>query len=136
MCSGTDSPVLVYRAFTEAIKTLWGKDMQFDHLWSAEIKREKQEFIKTMFCDDKDPHAVKKIFSDMTVLHTGKGDDVLSESYEDVDDGDLLFNGFACPDVSRKNPNRAESASTVRDADKRTGATLAGGKQFIWKNRK
>ncbi|CAJ1335640.1 unnamed protein product, partial [Effrenium voratum] len=127
-CSGTDSPVLVARAYAEAVRQLWGANREVEHVFSCERNAKKRHFLANMFCNTFDSsHAMGSLYEDAVDLQFGPEGmslDVLSDNISEVGTCCDLWAGFPCQDVSKLNPAAGQNRSVIKDSAKRTGAVF------------
>ena len=121
LCSGTESPALVWEAFAQAAAAELKVVVTVSHQYAAECSPPKQEFIKCMFPGT-------RIFEDATRLWEGSAFEVTSQERTAVPKADLVFAGFPCTDASRMNPRGAsvENRSCLQAGTLRTGSVFAG----------
>ncbi len=97
MCSGTDSPVLVWDALAAALSNTLGFGVSFRHVFSVEKDRAKQDFLVEMF---------PFLFDDVINVAGLVATDVKSKTEECPVPADirLVVAGFPCKDLSLLNP--------------------------------
>ncbi|KAF9883832.1 hypothetical protein FE257_002769 [Aspergillus nanangensis] len=99
VCSGTESPLLSLEMVQENLRTHFEKDLNFRHLFSAEIVPFKQAYIERNF------HP-RFIFRDVAELK----DRVAQTAYGSLEkipkNADILIAGFSCVDFSCLNNKR------------------------------
>ena len=136
-CSGSDAPLLVCRAFAEAVYEMTGTALDMEHTFSCEKDQSKQRFLKRMFTNMKvRDDEMCFLFKDTKDLRDGPGHEA-----EDclLDDGEAstipscteLWLGFPCVDVSKLNPSAPKNAWVVKDASKRTGAVFSDMMSYV-----
>ena len=129
LCSGTDSPVLVYRAFREALRKLH-VDFDFQPEFACDRDPNARRFMKSMY-----GRSIKKLFmmcSDVA-SSTRKAPDDMKDDCGDSEVPSVmdLIAGFPCQDVSALLKSVMNNRSVVRDGTKRTGGVFADIVEYI-----
>merc|ERR1712073_134431 len=117
MCSGTDSPLLGYKAHPQSLGYKGYQQFDYAHKLACDKSRLAQRFIKLMH-----QGSVRHLYKEMAdmVKHGKPVTDLLSASGQSiVEPVDDLIAGFPCQDVSLLNPNRASNANVIEHATKR-----------------
>ncbi|KAL4785464.1 hypothetical protein BJX76DRAFT_356020 [Aspergillus varians] len=114
VCSGTESPLLALEMVRENLRKSFGLDLDFKHLFSAEIVPFKQAYIERNF------HP-KLLFRDVAELK----DRVAQTAYGSLEkipkNVDILIAGFSCVDFSGLNNRRK-----TLDEEGESGGTFWG----------
>ncbi|KAL4975868.1 hypothetical protein BDW66DRAFT_166919 [Aspergillus desertorum] len=101
VCSGTESPLLALEMVKENLKKYFNRDLDFKHLFSAEIVPFKQAYIERNF-------RPRLLFRDVAELK----DRVAQTAYGSLEkipkSADILIAGFSCVDFSGLNNYRKE----------------------------
>ncbi|KAM0792935.1 hypothetical protein ACM66B_002694 [Microbotryomycetes sp. NB124-2] len=99
MCSGTESPLLALGLISNSLKSLTGKQLKIEHIFSCEIEPFKQAYIERNF-------APPLLFRDVTEL----GEDEALTAYGGLaavpGDIDMLVAGTSCVDYSPLNTKK------------------------------
>jgi hypothetical protein len=122
VCSGSESPVLVWRAFAETMEEELGVAVTVSHKYACERCDRKQAFIRTMFPE------TPLLFCDATTLAGGQAYEATTCRPQRVPEADLVFGGFPCTDASRLNRNgpTLQNRSCISPGSLRTGAVFGG----------
>ena len=137
MCAGTDSPLLVLKAFNAAVYKHFGtsRDMTcIEHVLSCEIHDQKREFLQKLIlgcaCDASSTKACTcgirtRLFRDATKLQDSAFDYSTRQEVA-VELCDELWAGFPCTDVSSLHGAKArrKSMAVVREGSQRTGTVF------------
>ncbi len=103
-CSGTDAPVLVYKAFLNAVEQEWGGSgyLDFEHSFSCEVDPAKRAFLKDFF-------QAKHSFTNILDMETRNGQmfDETTDSWCDVPRVNWAAAGFPCDDASGLHPKQS-----------------------------
>ena len=123
MCSGTDAPILVARAFAAVMGRITGSATLPQHLFSVELSHRKREFLARMFEGE-----VERLYKDVVEIgdHAEVPDFLRGGELSTVPGVQALFAGFPCQDVSMYNPKAAHNRFVVQQASARTGAVFHG----------
>ncbi|KAL4749268.1 hypothetical protein BDW72DRAFT_194991 [Aspergillus terricola var. indicus] len=101
VCSGTESPLLALELVKENLQKYFNRDLDFKHLFSAEIVPFKQAYIERNF-------RPRLLFRDVAELK----DRVAQTAYGSLEkipkNADILIAGFSCVDFSGLNNYRKE----------------------------
>ncbi|KAL4987101.1 hypothetical protein BDW68DRAFT_178160 [Aspergillus falconensis] len=101
VCSGTESPLLALEMVKENLQKYFNRDLDFKHLFSAEIVPFKQAYIERNF-------RPRLLFRDVAELK----DRVAQTAYGSLEkipkNADILIAGFSCVDFSGLNNYRKE----------------------------
>ncbi|KAI5807569.1 hypothetical protein DFH27DRAFT_651071 [Peziza echinospora] len=123
MCSGTESPLLALGLVSRAIKKIYGKTFEVDHVFSCEIEPFKQAYIERNF-------RPPILFRDVCEL----GDDEATTAYgakvKVPGNVDVLIAGTSCVDYSNLNNKKLDL-----DAGGESGRTFAGMLNWVTKTR-
>ena len=126
ICSGTDVPVLVWRAFAVALQCELHVELEVVHLFSAEQDKGKRQFLEVMFPEN------KLMFGDARELGGSSARDCLSGEDQPVpDDIDTGAAGWPCTDVSKANNGAKDNRTCVVDGTKSTGEVFRGVRKLI-----
>ncbi|KAL2052512.1 hypothetical protein ABVK25_007072 [Lepraria finkii] len=118
ICSGTESPLLALDMICDALKRIFKKELQFKHLFSAEIVPFKQAYIERNFAPAilfRDTREIAEAKQKGGKAHTAYG--ALADVPNNVH---LLIAGFSCVDLSKlsrwnkKLTDLGESGDTFR----------------------
>ena len=129
ICSGTDSPLLVWRSICRVLQKCFGIDMQLTMGMQCEADPGKQAFLQAMFPLDKDV----PLFEDATTLHNKEAADARKGGRASaVPSVTFCLTGFPCQDVSRCNPNSKsqKNRDTIRSISLRTGKVFNSVKEY------
>ncbi|CAE7664575.1 unnamed protein product [Symbiodinium sp. CCMP2592] len=137
-CSGTDAPVLVGKAFADAVRTCFSVRSEFEHVFSCESDPDKRGFLEAMFKHTGDVDMARLFVSTEHLAaagpHGGQVEEHLSREECEIpaDFTDLIF-GFPCQDVSRLNraSENLMNQETVKNASLRTGKTFGEMMTFL-----
>ena len=130
LCSGTDAPVLVLKAFRKAASKVLGLNIQLRHRFSCEKNSNKQEFLTTMSTLTHDNVDVECLMSDTKQVSRGlkaKVVDLLTDPIKQdcpLPGCTEVFMGFPCQDVSRLNPLAGRNRRVVAERAQRTGSVF------------
>jgi site-specific DNA-cytosine methylase len=118
MCSGSEAPVLVMRAWAAAMEKHTQKQHRIVQGFSVEINKKKQTFIAEMFGQE-----VGALYADVNDVATKAfvPDLLRGGSPTKVAEVARLFAGFPCQDVSHYNQNRKQHKQVVMIGEARTG---------------
>ncbi|KAF8446480.1 hypothetical protein BGX38DRAFT_1271075 [Terfezia claveryi] len=123
MCSGTESPLLALGLISRAIKKIYGKNFDVEHVFSCEIEPFKQAYIERNF-------QPPLLFRDVCEL----GDDEATTAYGAKvpvpGNVDVLIAGTSCVDYSNLNNKKLDL-----DAGGESGRTFAGMLDWVTKTR-
>ena len=123
MCSGTDAPILVARAFAATMGRITGSATLPQHAFSVELSHRKRAFLARMFEGE-----MERLYTD--VVEIGGQEqvpDVLrGGELSTVPGVHALFAGFPCRDVSGYNAKASHNRFVVQQASARTGAVFHG----------
>lgn len=107
-CSGSDGPLLAWDALSQVLGADMDVMLSVSHSFSAENKKQKQDFIKSAF-----PHS-SLIFEDATHLERGQALDAVSGRVQAVpEDPDSFQAGFPCTDISNLNNSSSSTANKM-----------------------
>ncbi|CBF70236.1 hypothetical protein AN6076.2 [Aspergillus nidulans FGSC A4] len=110
VCSGTESPLLALEMVKENLQKYFNRDLDFKHLFSAEIVPYKQAYIERNF-------RPRLLFRDVAELK----DRVARTAYGSLEkvpkNADMLIAGFSCVDFSGLNNYRKELDETGESGD-------------------
>mmetsp|Transcript_43589 Transcript_43589/g.81366 ORF Transcript_43589/g.81366 Transcript_43589/m.81366 type:complete len:449 (+) Transcript_43589:68-1414(+) len=115
MCSGTDSPVVVFNKLSKALRGL-----NIEHTFSCEYNPAKQEWIKANFPN------LEYLFGDVNELKTGFAFNHVDGEKVRVPAVDIVIAGFVCKSVSTENNDREKFANCIQEACGQTGETFNG----------
>jgi len=115
MCSGTDSPVVVFNKLSKALRGL-----NIEHTFSCEYNPAKQEWIKANFPN------LQYLFGDINELKTGLAFNYVTDEKVRVPEVDIVIAGFVCKSVSTENNAREQFANCIQEACGQTGETFNG----------
>ena len=106
MCSGTDSPVVVFDNLANAVPGLF-----FAHIFSCEFDQRKQLWIKDNF------PKLEYLFGDVNELsnRSGKAMNHITGKKVTVPAVDIVVAGFVCKSVSTENNERSRYANCIRE---------------------
>ena len=126
MCSGTDSPVVVFDSLAKAVPGLF-----FAHIFSCEFDERKQLWIKDNF------PKLEYLFGDVNELsnRSGKAMNHITGKKVTVPAVDIVVAGFVCKSVSTENNERSRYANCIREGIGKTGETFDGVMAYVRKFR-
>ncbi|CAK0808227.1 unnamed protein product [Prorocentrum cordatum] len=119
-CSGTDSPVAVFRGLAKAMPRL-----KVEHAFSCESDVKKRQWITDNFPD------LPYLFGDIQELPTGKAFNYITGKAAQVPPVDIFIAGFVCKSVSLENNERNKCANCIIEACGLTGITFQGMIQYV-----
>ncbi|CAK0790294.1 unnamed protein product [Prorocentrum cordatum] len=119
-CSGTDSPVAVFRGLAKAMPRL-----KVEHTFSCESDVKKRQWITDNFPD------LPYLFGDIQELPTGAAFNYITGKAAQVPPVDILIAGFVCKSVSLENNERNKYANCIKEACGFTGITFQGMIQYV-----
>ncbi|RDW90589.1 putative SNF2 family helicase [Aspergillus mulundensis] len=96
VCSGTESPLLALEMVKDNLKKYFNRDLDFDHLFSAEIVPFKQAYIERNF-------RPRLLFRDVAELQNPLAQTAYGSLEEVPKNADILIAGFSCVDFSGLN---------------------------------
>ncbi|KAL4910325.1 hypothetical protein BDW74DRAFT_186376 [Aspergillus multicolor] len=99
VCSGTESPLLALEMVNNSLKKYCNRDLDFDHLFSAEIVPFKQAYIERNF-------RPRLLFRDVAELQNSSAQTAYGSHEPVPKDADILIAGFSCVDFSGLNNYR------------------------------
>ncbi|KAL2834190.1 hypothetical protein BDW59DRAFT_178723 [Aspergillus cavernicola] len=99
VCSGTESPLLALEMVRENLQKYFNRDLNFKHLFSAEIVPFKQAYIERNF------HP-RFIFRDVAELKNRVAQTAYGSLSKIPKNTDILIAGFSCVDFSAMNNHR------------------------------
>ncbi len=106
VCSGSDSPLLVLKAFeSAAAEELGASSFRVQHEFSCERLQPKASFIMQMFPE------CQRVFRDAEEMASPSAYDWKSGGQVQVGSADMVLAGFPCTDSSRLNPRSASEAA-------------------------
>ena len=114
MCSGTESPLLALGLVSRAIKRIYGKSFEVDHVFSCEIEPFKQAYIERNF-------QPPILFRDVCELGDGEATTAYGAKVPVPKNVDVLVAGTSCVDYSNLNNKKLDL-----DAGGESGRTFAG----------
>lgn len=127
-CSGTESPLLVWRAFAEACHEAIDERVAVRAVFAAESDKKKHIFIQKVW-------SPKRLFDDVLQLQHGNAYNVCTNSRESTSCLSVGFavGGFPCKDASSLNNNSRSMASRtcIARGDMRTGSLFHGIVEFV-----
>ena len=98
-CSGTDSPILVMKAFKKFCSQRLGIDIDFIHAFSSENTDAKQKYLLDLFPD------MQALYPDVKTLGKKMAKNLKTGLDEEIKSVTAAFGGFPCQDASGLNPN-------------------------------
>lgn len=116
MCSGTESPLLALEMIRDSLKGLGKRDLQIEHVFSAEVVPFKQAYIERNF----QPAIIFRDIVEILTSTDGKATTAYGARVEIPADVDILIAGTACVDFSKLNrkqkhiEEKGESSDTFR----------------------
>lgn len=125
MCSGTDSPIVVMKKLSKALKG----QLCVEHTFSCEFDPRKREWIKENF------PTLKLLFGDVNELKTGTATNWLTEEVVTVPKVDVVIAGFVCKSVSTENNEREKFSNCIKEGCGKTGETFDGVIGYVKKYR-
>ena len=129
LCSGTDAPVLVYKAVRIASHR-FGGDFAFETEFSCDRDPKVRLFLRTMFGEQE----VKKLFKECSEVasSTRKAPDDLKDGGDsEVPSVMDLVAGFPCKDVSSLLRSVENNRSVIRNGAKRSGGVFANILEYL-----
>ena len=108
ICSGTDGPALIFKAFAEAASETFHIKASAKHYFSCEANADKRRFIADM-CEP------QHIFGDVAFLadEAATAFDYRSGTVMSIPRVNNVTFGFPCQDGSTQNPNRCTQLSVA-----------------------
>ena len=131
-CSGTDGPILSWKALSQVLLADASCQLNIVHQFSCEQNKSKQTFIRAAFPQ------LSHLFEDCTSLTDVKALDVVTGSMQSVPmELDCLQAGFPCTDVSRmhKDSGSLEHQTCLMDGSLRSGSVFHTLRKFANKCR-
>ncbi|KAL4736993.1 hypothetical protein BDV11DRAFT_172351 [Aspergillus similis] len=101
VCSGTESPLLALEMVKENLQKYFNRDLDFKHLFSAEIVPFKQAYIERNF-------RPRLLFRDVAELKNRVAQTAYGSLKKIPKNADILIAGFSCVDFSGLNNYRKE----------------------------
>jgi len=102
MCSGTDCPILVAKAFRRSSLDVIGVADEFEQTFLCELKPQKRQFCRVMFAErPKHFDDVRKLGGKFAHDWVNKGDASRQPLVAIPTDSTELWAGIPCQDVSR-----------------------------------
>ena len=122
MCSGSDIPALVVKAFADFCRDFWGAEPSFRHTFACEKDEHKRKFIAEV-------HAhVEHLFRDVREMTQATAVDVKLDKAVPTPSSSVFAAGFPCQDCSALNPNASsdQNRSCIAQGSLRTGSVFHG----------
>ena len=122
MCSGSDIPALVVKAFADFCRDFWGAEPSFRHTFACEKDEQKRKFIAEV-------HAhVEHLFRDVHEMTQATAVDVKLDKAVPTPSSSVFAAGFPCQDCSALNPNASsdQNRSCIAQGSLRTGSVFHG----------
>ena len=122
MCSGSDIPALVVKAFADFCRDFWGAEPSFRHTFACEKDEHKRKFIAEV-------HAhVEHLFRDVHEMTQATAVDVKLDKAVPTPSSSVFAAGFPCQDCSALNPNASsdQNRSCIAQGSLRTGSVFHG----------
>lgn len=123
MCSGTESPLLALGLISRAIKRIYGKTLEVEHVFSCEIEPFKQAYIERNF-------QPPILFRDVCELGEEEATTAYGAKVPVPGNVDVLIAGTSCVDYSNLNNKKLDL-----DAGGESGRTFAGMLSWVTKTR-
>ena len=126
-CSGTDCPLLAWRAFSDVLREDLDCHLQVDHGFSSEINEGKRRFLKDMYPE------LPLLFEDTRELGQATARDWVTGGDQPVTMCDNFAGGFPCTTASSLNPRSSsvENRTSVLNGELATGSVFRGVAEYI-----
>lgn len=121
-CSGTELPMLAWRAVATAISVSLNVVFHVGHAYSCEKHPGKRKLIQTLFDD------LPRMFGDAARLGHDMAHDYQRDEMAPIPAAECLIAGFPCTDASALNKQSwsQENSGCIASSSMRTGAAFAG----------
>ena len=131
-CSGTDCPLLAWKAFSDVLREDMHCYLHVDHGFSSEINEGKRRFLKDMYPD------LPLLFEDTKELGQATARDWMTGVDHQVPLCDNFAGGFPCTTASSLNPRSSsvENRTSVLNGELATGSVFRGVAEYIAKGAK
>lgn len=123
MCSGTESPLLALGLISRAVKKIYGKTLEFEHVFSCEIEPFKQAYIERNF-------QPPILFRDVCELGQDEATTAYGAKVPVPGNVDVLVAGTSCVDYSNLNNKKLDL-----DDGGESGRTFSGMLSWVTKTR-